>query len=95
MEKLGEVMKSCENCNDLTRHNGDCLHTCLVEGKHINWKPVEILKPLPMEEINVDAYEVTTQADGLVHLMRKVDEVMDKDNETQYAYLDKLSSITK
>ena len=74
MEKLGEIMKSCENCNDLARHNGDCLYTCLVEGKHINWKPVEILKPLHMEEINVDAYEVTTQADGLVKLMRKVDE---------------------
>ena len=83
MEKLGEIMKSCENCNDLTRHNGDCLRTCLVEGIHINWKPVETFQPLPMEEINVEEYEVTTQADGLVHLMRKVDEVMDKDNATQ------------
>ena len=74
MEKLGEIMKSCENCNDLTRHNGDCLRTCLVEGIHINWKPVETFQPLPMEEINVEEYEVTTQADGLVHLMAKVDE---------------------
>ena len=80
MEKLGEIMKSCENCNDLARHNGDCLYTCLVEGKHINWKPVEILKPLHMEEINVEDYEVTTQADGLIHLMTKVDETL---NETQ------------
>ena len=74
MEKLGEIMKSCENCNDLARHNGDCLYTCLVEGRHINWKPVEELKPLHMEEIKVEDYEVTIQADGLAHLMRKVDE---------------------
>ena len=75
MEKFGEIMKSCLNCNDLTRHNGDCLHTCLVEGIHINRKPVEILKPLHMVELDTEDYEVTTQADGLVKLMRKVDEV--------------------
>ena len=73
MEKLGEIMKSCLNCNDLTRHNDDCL-ACVVGGSHINWKPVEILKPLPMEEIKVEDYEVTTQADGLIKLMTKVDE---------------------
>ena len=74
MEKFGEIMKSCLNCNDLTRQNDDCLD-CVKEGSRINWKPVEILKPLHMEEINVDAYEVTTQADGLVKLITKVDEV--------------------
>lgn len=75
MEKFGEIMKSCLNCNDLTRESTDCIE-CVNEGIHyINWKPVEALKPLPMEEIKVEDYEVTTQADGLVHLMRKVDEV--------------------
>lgn len=75
MEELGEIMKSCENCNDLTRLNGDCLRTCLVEGNHINWKPVEIFKPLHMVELDTEDYAVTTQTDGLMHLMRKVNEV--------------------
>ena len=79
MEKLGEIMRSCLNCNDLTRHNDDCLD-CVKEGSHINWKPVETFQPLPMEEIKVEDYEVTTQADGLIHLMAKVDETL---NETQ------------
>ena len=74
MEKLGEIMKSCLNCNDLTRHNGDCLG-CVKAGSHINWKPIKILKPLHMVELGTEDYEVTTQADGLVKLMRKVDEV--------------------
>ena len=74
MEKFGEIMKSCLNCNDLTRHNDDCLG-CVKEGSHINWKPIKILKPLHMVELDTEDYEVTTQADGLVHLMRKVDEV--------------------
>ena len=74
MEKLGEIMKSCLNCNDLTRHNDDCLG-CVEDGSHINWKPIKILKPLPMEELKVEDYEVITQADGLVELITKVDEV--------------------
>lgn len=74
MEKLGEIMKSCLNCNDLTRHNDDCLG-CVKEGSHINWKPIKILKPLHMAELGTEDYGVTTQADGLVKLMRKVDEV--------------------
>ena len=74
MEKLGEIMKSCLNCNDLTRHNDDCLG-CVKEGSHINWKPIKILKPLHMVELDTEDYEVTTQADGLVKLMTKVDEV--------------------
>ena len=74
MENLGEIMKSCLNCNDLTRHNDDCLG-CVKEGSHINWKPIKILKPLHMAELGTEDYEVTTQADGLVKLMRKVDEV--------------------
>ena len=74
MEKLGEIMKSCENCKYSTEHYTGCSE-CVEQGIHINWKPVEIFKPLPMEEIKVEDYEVTTQADGLVKLMRKVDEV--------------------
>ena len=79
MEKFGEVVKSCSNCKYLTEYYIGCL-ACVVGGSHINWKPVEILKPLPMEEIKVEDYEVTTQADGLIHLMTKVDETL---NETQ------------
>lgn len=74
MEKFGEIMKSCLNCNDLTRHNDDCLG-CVKEGTHINWKPFGGFKPIPMEEIKVENYEVITQSDDLVKLMRKVDEV--------------------
>lgn len=74
MEKLGEIKKSCSNCKYSTEHYTGCL-ACVTEGIHINWEPVEAFKPLPMEEIKVEDYEVTTQADGLVHLMRKVDEV--------------------
>ena len=66
MEKLGEIMKSCKNCADFNKSMGECA-SCLDSGIHINWKPVE--------EIKVEDYEVTTKADGLVHLMRKVDEV--------------------
>lgn len=74
MEKFGEIMKSCLNCNDLTRESVDCME-CVNEGIHyINWKPVEALKPLPMKENKMEDYEITTQVDGLVHLMRKVDE---------------------
>ncbi len=74
MEKLGEIMKSCLNCNDLATHNDDCLG-CVKGGTHINWKPFGGVKPIPMEEIKVEDYEVITQADGLVKLMAKVDEV--------------------
>ena len=74
MEKLGEIIKSCENCKYSTEHYTGCLE-CIEQGCHINWKPVEILKPLPMVELDTEDYEVATQADGLVHLMRKVDEV--------------------
>lgn len=74
MEKFGEIMKSCLNCTDLTRHNDDCVG-CVKEGSHINWKPIKILKPLHMVELDTEDYEVATQAEGLVHLMRKVDEV--------------------
>ena len=74
MEKLGETMKSCENCKYSTEHYTGCLE-CIEQGCHINWKPVEILKPLPMVELDTEDYEVATQADGLVHLMTKVDEV--------------------
>ena len=63
MEKFGEIMKSCLNCNDLTRESVDCIE-CVNEGIHyINWKPVEALKPLPMEEIKVEDYKVNTQVD--------------------------------
>lgn len=82
MEKLGEIMKSCLNCNDLTRHNDDCLG-CVKDGSHINWKPVVGFQPLPMKEIKVEDYEVPTQADGLVKLMTKVDEASSKDIKTQ------------
>lgn len=74
MEKLGEIMKSCLNCKYSTEHYIGCL-VCVAKGIHINWEPVEAFKSLPMEEIKVEDYEVITQADGLVHLMRKVDEV--------------------
>lgn len=74
MEKLGEIMKSCENCKYSTEHYTGCSE-CVGWGKYINWKPVEIFKPLPMEELKVEDYEVITQADGLVKLMTKVDEV--------------------
>ena len=80
MEKFGEIMKSCLNCNDLTRESVDCIE-CVNEGIHyINWKPIKILKPVHMVELDVENYEVTTQADGLIHLMTKVDETL---NETQ------------
>ena len=75
MEKLGEIMKSCLNCKYSTEHYTGCSE-CVEWGKYINWKPVEILKPLPMGEIKVEDYEVTTQTDGLVKLMTKVDEVI-------------------
>ena len=74
MEKFGEIMKSCKNCKYSTEHYTGCLE-CVECSNHINWKSIKILKPLPIEEIKVEDYEVTTQADGLVHLMRKVDEV--------------------
>ena len=74
MEKLGEIMKSCKNCEDYFKPMGECA-SCLDNGIHINWKPIKILKPLHMEEIKVEDYEVPTQADGLVKLMTKVDEV--------------------
>ena len=74
MEKLGEIMKSCENCKYSTEHYTGCSE-CVEQGIHINWKPVEAFKPLPMEEIKVEDYEVITQVDGLVKLMTKVDEV--------------------
>ena len=79
MEKFGEIMKSCLNCNDLRENNADCLG-CNIDNSHINGKPVEIFKPLHMVELNTEDYEVTTQADGLVELMTKVDEVLSKDN---------------
>lgn len=79
MEKLGEIMKSCLNCKYSTEHYTGCLE-CVEQGSHINWKPFEAFKPLPMGEIKVEDYEVTTQADGLMHLMTKVDETL---NETQ------------
>ena len=86
MEKLGEIMKSCENCKYSTEHYTGCSE-CVDWGKYINWKPVEIFKPLHMVELNTEDYEVTTQADGLVELMTKVDEVLNAairfDNETQ------------
>ena len=74
MEKLGETMQSCKNCKYSTEHYTGC-SDCVKEGSHINWKPIEGLKPLPIEEIKVENYEVTTQAVGLVKLMTKVDEV--------------------
>ena len=68
MEKLGEIMKTCNNCK--LEGNKGCCDTCSIcDDTFSNWQP------LPMEEIKVEDYEVTTQADGLVHLMRKVDEV--------------------
>ena len=73
MEKLGEIMKSCENCKYSTEYYTGC-SDCIKKGIHINWKPVETFQPLLMEEIKVEDYEVTTQADGLVKLMTKVDE---------------------
>lgn len=79
MEKLGEIMKSCLNCKYSTEHYTGCSE-CVEQGIHINWKPFEAFKPLPMEEIKVEDYEVITQADGLVKLMTKVDETL---NETQ------------
>ena len=74
MEKFGEIMKSCLNCKYSTEYYTGCSE-CVEQGIHINWKPVEAFKPLPMEEIKVEDYKVTTQADGLVKLMTKVDEV--------------------
>ena len=74
MEKLGEIMKSCKNCKYSTENYTGCLE-CAECCNHINWEPVEIFKPLPTEEIKVEDYEVTTQVDGLVKLMTKVDEV--------------------
>ena len=68
MEKLGEIMKTCNNCK--FEGNKGCCDTCSIcNDTFSNWQP------LPMEEIKVENYEVITQADGLVHLMRKVDEV--------------------
>ena len=73
MENLGEIMKSCLNCNDLTRESVDCIE-CVNEGIHyINWKPIKILKPLPMEEIKVEDYEVTTQAKARENLLKFCD----------------------
>ena len=82
MEKFGEIMKSCKNCKYSTEHYTGCLE-CVECSNHINWKPIKILKPLPIEEIKVEDYEVTTQADGLIKLMTKVDEASSKDIKTQ------------
>lgn len=61
-------MKTCNNCK--FEGNKGCCDTCSIcDDTFSNWQP------LPMEEIKVEDYEVTTQADGLVHLMRKVNEV--------------------
>lgn len=81
MENLGEIMKSCFNCRDKASHNIDCLG-CVAAETHINWKPVEGFKPIPMQEIKVEDYEVKFQADGLVQLMSKVDEAL-VENTTQ------------
>ena len=60
-------MKTCNNCK--FEGNKGCCDTCSIcDDTFSNWQS------LPMEEIKVEDYEVTTQADGLVHLMRKVDE---------------------
>ena len=75
MEKLGEIMKSCENCKYSTEHYTGCSE-CVEWGKYINWKPVEAFKPLPIEEIKVEDYEVITQAEILEEeCCQKVDEV--------------------
>ena len=67
MEKLGEIMKTCNNCK--FEGNKGCCDTCSIcDDTFSNWQP------LPMEEIKIEDYEVTTQSDGLVHLMAKVDE---------------------
>lgn len=71
MENLGEIMKSCFNCRDKASHNIDCLG-CVAAETYINWKPDEEFKPIPMQEIKVEDYEVKSQADGLVQLMSKV-----------------------
>ncbi len=58
MEKLGEIMKSCLNCNDLTRESVDCIE-CVNEGIHyINWKPIKILKPLHMVELDNETQQI-------------------------------------
>lgn len=52
----------------------------ICDSNFNSWKPVEGFKPIPMQEIKVEDYEVKSQADGLVKLMAKVDETL---NETQ------------
>lgn len=72
MENLGEIVKSCLNCKDMTSHSTDCFG-CVERGNHINWKPLGKFQPIPMQEVKVEEYEIKSQADGLVQLMSKVD----------------------
>ena len=70
MEKLGEIMKSCSNCKYSTEHYTGCL-TCVEEGIHINWKPVEIFKPVHMSEL--DAFNLEEQAKARENLLKFCD----------------------
>ncbi len=54
----------------------------ICDSNFNSWKPVEGFKPIPMQEIKVEDYEVKSQADGLVQLMSKVDEAL-VENTTQ------------
>ena len=70
MEKLGEIMKSCENCKYSTEHYTGCSE-CVTRGKYINWKPVEIFKPLHMVEL--DAFNLEKQAKSKENLLKFCD----------------------
>ena len=69
MENLGEIMKSCLNCKYLTEHYTGC-NECVNEGIHyINWKPVEIFKPLHMPEL--DAFNQAKARENLLKFCDK------------------------